>query len=459
MTKIIIISFVSFICSSTFAQFQIPEYEKHTLPNGLTLYLMEQQEVPLIYVSAIFPAGAVWDGNQSGLAALTAEALLFGSLNYTKDDIEQAFDFLGADISTGAGMEGADVSLSFKKNDFEKLFPIFVDVIKNPSFHQFEVEKRIKRWIAELEQNKESPRRVIRNYFNKLIFGSKPYGNPVSGTKTSVSELTAEELRSFFNLHYSLPLSCIAVVGDFSSEELKKKIETFFPAGPKVELPLFPKGIQDTPPLPTESRVLLVDKADARETTFMIGSEGVAWNNPDLTQIDVINTILGGRFTSWLNTELRINSGLTYGARSGFRHYKYGGTFYAYSFTAKENTVEAIDLTLKVLDKLHSEGIDEETLSSAKNYMKGQFPPGYETSGDLANLLTTMFFYGLDDSYINNFEENVDAMTVERANEIIAKYFPKEYLQFVLIGKADEIRDKVTKYGKIYERSIEEDGF
>ncbi|MBT8392726.1 MAG: insulinase family protein, partial [Ignavibacteriaceae bacterium] len=324
---------------------------------------------------------------------------------------------------------------------------------------QFEVEKRIKRWIAELEQNKESPRRVIRNYFNKLIFGSKPYGNPVSGTKTSVSELTAEELRSFFNLHYSLPLSCIAVVGDFSSEELKKKIETFFPAGPKVELPLFPKGIQDTPPLPTESRVLLVDKADARETTFMIGSEGVAWNNPDLTQIDVINTILGGRFTSWLNTELRINSGLTYGARSGFRHYKYGGTFYAYSFTAKENTVEAIDLTLKVLDKLHSEGIDEETLSSAKNYMKGQFPPGYETSGDLANLLTTMFFYGLDDSYINNFEENVDAMTVERANEIIAKYFPKEYLQFVLIGKADEIRDKVTKYGKIYERSIEEDGF
>ncbi|MBT8391317.1 MAG: insulinase family protein, partial [Ignavibacteria bacterium] len=177
MTKIIIISFVSFICSSTFAQFQIPEYEKHTLPNGLTLYLMEQQEVPLIYVSAIFPAGAVWDGNQSGLAALTAEALLFGSLNYTKDDIEQAFDFLGADISTGAGMEGADVSLSFKKNDFEKLFPIFVDVIKNPSFHQFEVEKRIKRWIAELEQNKESPRRVIRNYFNKLIFGSKPYGN------------------------------------------------------------------------------------------------------------------------------------------------------------------------------------------------------------------------------------------------------------------------------------------
>jgi predicted Zn-dependent peptidase len=447
------------IISSSYAQFQLPDYEKYTLPNGLTLYLMEQHEVPLIYVNSIFPAGAVWDGNQSGLAALTAEALLFGSTNYTKDDIEQTFDFLGADISTGAGMEAAEVSLSFKKNDFDELFLIFVDVIKNPSFPQFEFEKRKQRWVAELDQDKESPRRVIRKYFNKLIFGSKPYGNPINGTKTSVSELTTEELRSFFNLHYSLPLSCIVVVGDFSTDELKKKIEGFVPATPKVELPLLPKGMQDTPPLPPESRVLIVDKDDARETTFMIGSEGVAWNNPDLTQIDVINTILGGRFTSWLNTELRINSGLTYGARSGFRHYKYGGTFYAYSFTAKENTVEAIDLTLKVFDRLHQEGIDEETLTSAKNYMKGQFPPGYETSGDLASLLTTMFFYGLDNSYINNFEENVDAMTVKKAKEIIAKYFPKENLQFVLIGKADEIRNKVAKYGKISERSIEEDGF
>ena len=205
--------------------------------------------------------------------------------------------------------------------------------------------------------------------------------------------------------------------------------------------------------------MLLVNKDDSSETTFMIGGKGVAWNNPDIVQIDIINTILGGRFTSWLNTELRINSGLTYGARSNFPHYKYNGTFYAYSFTGTENTVEAIDLALQVLDRLHKEGINQETLTSAKNYMKGQFPPDYETSGALADLLTTMFFYGLDDSYINDFEKNVDAMTVEKAKEIIAKYFPREDLQFVLIGKADEIRDMVSKYGKITEKSIEEDGY
>ena len=96
---------------------------------------------------------------------------------------------------------------------------------------------------------------------------------------------------------------------------------------------------------------------------------------------------------------------------------------------------------------------------SAKNYIKGQFPPDYETSGDLADLLTTMFFYGLDDSYINDFEKNVDEMTVEDANKIADRYFPKENLQFVLIGKADEIRDKVKKYGELTEKNINDNGF
>ena len=447
------------VCSMTFAQFQLPKYEKYTLPNGLTVYLMEQREVPLVYMNAIFPAGAVWDGEESGLAALTAEALLFGSKNYTKDQIEQTFDFLGAGISSGAGKEAAQVSISFKKGDFDQLFPIFADVIKNPSFPKTEVDKRIQRWVAELEQAKESPRGVIGNYFGKFIYGENPYGNPVDGTKKSVSVLTPEDLRSFFNFHYPLSQSCLAIVGDFNTQEMKNKIESFFPSAPKVDLPFLPDQIRESGDPFIENRVLLVNKDDSRETTFMIGSMGVAWNNPDIIQIDVINTILGGRFTSWLNTELRINTGLTYGARSTFSNRKYSGTFYVLSFTGTENTVPAIDLSLEVLDRLHKKGIDEETLTSAKNYIKGQFPPDYETAGSLAGLLTTMFFYGLDDSYINDFEKNIDAMTVENAKDIIAKYFPKENLQFVLIGKADEIREIAKKYGKVIERNLSEDGF
>ncbi len=168
----------------------------------------------------------------------------------------------------------------------------------------------------------------------------------------------------------------------------------------------------------------------------MIGGFGITKYNPDQTQLDVINTILGGRFTSWLNDELRVNAGLTYGARSRFAQYKYSGTFYISTFTATENTEAAIDLALKTYNRLFEKGIDEETLLSAKNYVKGQFPPDYETAGSLAGFLTQKYIYGLDDSIINNFENEVNELTIEKANELIKKYFPKDNLQFVLIGKA-----------------------
>jgi predicted Zn-dependent peptidase len=191
----------------------------------------------------------------------------------------------------------------------------------------------------------------------------------------------------------------------------------------------------------------------------VVGQYGITRNNPDYIPVQVINTILGGRFTSWLNAALRINTGLTYGAGSYFSPYKNSGTFIVSSFTETSTTIDAVDMALDVLDSLHTTGIDEQTLTSAKNYIKGQFPPDYETSGDMASLLIRMFFYDINDSFINDFQRDVDKMTVDKANEIIERYFPKENFQLVLIGKASELRDKVSKYGEVYEKEITNEGF
>ena len=158
-----------------------------------------------------------------------------------------------------------------------------------------------------------------------------------------------------------------------------------------------------------------------------------------------------------LNDELRVNSGLTYGAGSRFSTLKSGGTFYISTFTASKTTEAAIDKALEVLNKLHTNGIDDKSLTSAKNYVKGQFPPDYETTGQLANLLTQMFWYKLDASFINDFEKNVDNLNLKKANEIIAKYYPKDNLQFVLVGKASEIKSIAEKYGAVKQVEIKEE--
>ena len=143
-------------------------------------------------------------------------------------------------------------------------------------------------------------------------------------------------------------------------------------------------------------------------------------------------------------------------AGSGFIPQKNAGVFRISTHTANKNTEQAIDKALEVLNRLHEKGVDETTLTSAKNYIKGQFPPEYETAGQLADLLTDMFWYGFTEDYINNFEKNVDGLNVAKANQIVQQYFPKNNLQFVLIGKASEIRNIAAKYGKVKEVEIKE---
>ena len=439
------------------SSFTLPAYEKIKLKNGMTVYLMEHHGVPLIYVSAVFPAGAVRDAGKSGLAYLTAETLLSGTKSYRKKQIEERLELLGVKYYAYADLESAGLSMSFINTDQDQVFPILKEVIQDAVFDPAEFEKRKKRLLLELVQEKEQPSTVIGAYFNKFVFGSHVYGNPVYGTRASVKKIRSIDAKAFYNAHYRPEPSALVIVGDFQTAQMKKKVQEYFEAWRSNKKTLLPEGI----PLPAfdKSRVLLVNKSDATETQFAFGALGIPRNHPDYVAVQVVNTILGGRFTSRLNDALRVNAGLTYGASSSFNAYKDSGTFVISSFTSTDNTVKAIDLALDVLKRLHTEGVDQETLTSARNYLIGQFPPLYETPGSLAKLLSAMFVYGFDESFVNNFQKNVESVTVEEGREMIAKHFPKDNLQFVLIGKAAAIRDQVGKYGEFAEKDIKSDGF
>lgn len=440
------------------AQFKLPKYEVKQLDNGITVYLMEKKDVPLISVSVVFDAGAVRDGEVNGLSSFTSEALKFGTKNYSKNQIDSIFNFYGSSLNSYTRLDFSGLNTQFIKDNLNDLMPVLKDVIINPIFPGDEIIKRKQRWIAELDQAKESPRQVIGAYYNKFLFGEAPYGNPIDGIKKTIELIDRNKITDFYSKNIRPDNCAIAVVGDFDSDKMKSVIEKLF-GGWRNTIPKIIFDTRTNDIKPKESTVYLINKDNARETTFMIGGFGVPMSNQDQIQIDVINTILGGRFTSWLNDELRVNAGYTYGARSRFASYKTTGTFYISTFTATKNTEAAIDLAIKTYNRLFEKGIDAATLQSAKNYVKGQFPPDYETAGSLAGFLTQKYIYGLDDSYINDFEKTVDGMTVQSANEIIKKYFPKDNLQFVMIGKADDIRNIAKKYGKVVEKNISEDGF
>lgn len=425
------------------------------MDNGLTVYLMEQHDVPLISVSVKLPAGAIYDGKQPGLAKLTASSLKHGTANYTKVEIDETLDFIGASVNVSVSKEYVGLSSKFAAKDKSSVMPILKELLRQPVFNEEEFKKEKTLELTALERDKESPRAVISSYFDKLLFVDHVYANSLDGTKKTVEGISIDDVKKFYEANYLPNNAAISIVGDFDPNEMKKMVSSLFSdwkKGTSVSESLASKPFQK----PTSGKVLLVNKEDAKETTFYIGGLGVARNNKDFVAIQVMNTLFGGRFTSMLNAELRTKSGLTYGARSSFENYKNGGSFYISTFTANETTEQAIDLALEVLNTLHTKGLDENSLTSAKNYVKGQFPPRYETIDQLSNLFTEMFWYDFDENFINDFEKNVDGLTLEKSKKIISTYFPKEELQFVLIGKASEIKEIADKYGPVMQGNIKD---
>jgi zinc protease len=437
--------------------FSMPQYTTVTLNNGLTVNLMSQHEVPLITVNTVIRAGAVND-TTAGIASLTASSLLLGANGQSKLEIEQMVDFLGARINASAGKEGSYVSASFMAKNRDTMLPLIQSVLMKPDFDSEEFDKLRQREIADLSRAKESPRSVISRYFDHLIFQDHPYGNATSGDSESLANIEAKDLKAFHTRFYQPANTAINIVGDFDIEEMQAEIEQLFKNWQnqgELKQPNLKSGL----PKLSNSKVLLVDKSDAIETTFLIGGMGISRDNPDYVGLTVINTILGGRFTSWLNDELRVNAGLTYGARSQFAAYSASGLFRISTFTKTSTTKDAIDLALKTYARLWQQGIDQETLDSAKAYVKGQFPPRYETTAQLAALLSDMYLYGFDDAFINNFEANVDGLTLETSKRLVKSYFPQQNLQLVIIGNAAEIADIAAAYGEVTKIDIKAVGF
>jgi len=439
------------------AEFRLPAFDTITLQNGLTVYLMERHEVPLISVRAVIKAGAVNDGQQAGLSNLTGDALLLGTTAHDKAAIDQAFDYRGARLAGGAGTEASTVQANFAKADTAAMLPLFAEIVQQPSFNDAELGKLRERKVSGIKQAKEAPRNVVQTYYRAMLFGDSPYGIPASGTVSSLGALKQGDVRRYYQQYYRPDNAAIIVVGDFQKSAMRQQIEALFGAwkagGPAL-------AAQDNGKVSADkARVLLVNKPDAIETTFLIGGAGIARNDPDYVPLQVINTVLGGRFTSWLNDELRVNSGLTYGANSSFSTLSQTGTFAISSFTALPKTEAALALAHKTYQRLWDQGIDKATLESAKAYVKGQFPPRYETSEQLAGLLGEMYANQVGREQIDNFTKSVDSLTPEKAKALVDKHFPRQHLQTVLIGKADTIRAIAKQYGDVTEIDITADGF
>ena len=433
----------------------LPPSREVRLQNGAFVILAEKHDVPLIAFYALLRGGGVGDpAGKEGVAALTGELLRKGAGKRSAQDIAALVDGLGATLGTGAGLEASYAYGEFMARDQAVMLDLLADILLRPTFPADEFDKVKEQSIDALRAAKDDPRNVIRDYASAFFYGNHPYGRPVDGDEATLRGLTRQDVVDFFRANYGGDRLILSVVGDFSAAAMEAKLRGKFSDWPKA--PSAAPG----PPAPARvsgRRVLLVDKPDATQTYFWIGNLGVARGDPDRVPLDVANTAYGGRYTSILNTALRIQGGLTYGARWLAPRYMQAGSVAIYSYTKTETTVKAIDVALETLSQVRRAGIDSLTLASAKTYIRGQFPPRLETEDQIAGALADVTFYGQTREELEGYAPKVAAARSEDVTRVVQRVYPPlEDLTFVLVGNAARIRAAVRKYGPLTDVKIAE---
>lgn len=439
--------------------FKLPVPEKFVLGNGITVYFLRTTEVPVVsFRMRIRGAGSANEPAAfEGIAGLAADLLTKGTAAMDADSIAEALDFMGAGLYVWADKEYAGMAAESLSEHFPKLMEITAACLSAPVFADDEFQKERAKRIDGIKAVKDNPGAAAPLYFQKAYFGAHPMGRLSQGTETSLGKMTVQDVKAYAGEYFRPERTVMAVVGDIDKQKLVRLLAGTlgkWKAGSSNQPSL---GIPDLP-RPQGPKLVLVDKPDATQAYFVLGSPGYAVGNPIASDAAVVNTLFGGRFTSWLVTELRIKRGLTYGARSSFESWASGGLFSASSYTQNSKIGEMLDITFNLFKKATEKGFVTEEVESARNYILGQFPPTLETNGNKAEAYVHSAFYKLGFDHYDRHLQKVEAATVEKT-AAAAKLLPSRDFVLVVVGKAAEIRPILEKYGSWTEKKITDPDF
>lgn len=441
------------------AGIELPEYERVELQNGAVLLLSEKHDVPLIGLRADIRGGAVVDPDKrGGLATLFAGLLEHGAGDRDAAAFAEAVASVGGELSVSGGLESITISANFVSRDVELMLELVTDMLLRPELAEEEFAKLRDRSINLIKAAKGSnPGNLLPSYGRAFLFGEHPYGNPVDGSESSLAEITHEDMLSYYDDHVGGDRLIVAVVGDFNAAAMKQRLTAMLGEwrGAAIELAATP-----IPEKQPGRRALLIDKPGATQANFWIGNVGVGINYERRAELDIANTVFGGRFTSMLNSALRVESGLTYGAWSILQRLAAGGFVAISTFSETETTIEAIDMSLDLLETLRDSGIDNPMITSARNYIMGQFPPRLETASQLAAQLARLELFGLDAEYVNGYVAALEAAAAEGIADTINEVYPAaDDVILVVVGDATQLREALAEYGPVTEMSIDEPRF
>ena len=420
---------------------KLPAIQKQTLSNGLQVWIVELHDVPVAHVTLAVRAGTGADpAKKFGLANLTSEMLDEGAAGRDALQVSDAVDYLGANLSTSSSSDAAFVDLHVPVARLGDALPIMADVALRPTFPEGELKRVREELLTSILQAADDPASLVQFAFPRLVYGpAHRYGTVSMGTAAAIKGFTVADLRQFHAARFVPSNAVLIVTGDVSSAAVVSQLESAF--GSWKGGTVAPSDVPQAPQL-TARKVYLVDRPGAAQSQIRIGWIGVPRSTPDYFALRVLNTVLGGSFTSRLNQNLREQHGYAYGASSAFDMRSAAGPFYAGAGVQTDKTAEALSEFFKELEAIRKP-IPAEELDKARNYVALLLPRGFETTQGLAASLAQMFVFNLPADYYETFTSRVRAVTDADVQRAAERYIRPDKFAVVVVGDLKTIEPRI----------------
>ena len=404
------------------------------------------RKLPLATVVALVDAGAVCDERgREGVAALTAELLLEGTLTSDGAALIDRFERLGASVEVSADWDGAAVSLTALREHLGPAVTLLGEVLRSPSFPQREVERLKAERLAERLQLRAEPRGLADELFARFLYArDSRYAHPEGGSEASVAAITRADVQRFYQSRYRPGSVTLIIAGDTSPDEALRLANEAF-GDWKGDAP---ESVQVSYAPARKQRALhIISKPDARQSELRLGCVWLPRSHPDYHSSVVMNAVLGGLFSSRINLNLREKHGYTYGAFSFLDWRRQAGPFVVSTAVQSEVTAPAAREAISEIEHIRSEKISQDELSLATSYLGGVFPIRYETTEAIAGALATLVRYGLPDDFYDTYRDQVRRVSADDVLRVAREYLDPASLQMLVVGDLESVRGPLEDLG------------
>jgi zinc protease len=413
--------------------YAFPQFETHTLPNGLRVVIAPVRKLPIVTVLALVDAGSVSDpAEREGVAQLTASLLTEGTGDLSGAALADLTESMGSSLDAGADWDSSVVKLTTLAHRLEAALALLARVLTEPSLSEGEFQRLRTERLADLLQQRSEPRSLADETMSQVLYSDAArYSKPDGGTERSVRALGVEHVRSFYRARYSPHATTVVIAGDVSVTTGMALVAQMLGdwRGAPLVLPAAPDAV-----LSQGRRVHIVAKADAPQTELRVGHVGLPRLNDDYFPLVLCNAILGGLFSSRLNLNLREEHAYTYGAHSGFDWRRWAGPFSMDAAVQSDVTAAAVSEILKEFDRIRAEPVRESELSLAQSYLDGVFPIRFETTGSIASALAVQAIHGLPADYYDTYRARIRAVTAADILRVAQTHLDPAQLQIVAVG-------------------------